>query len=53
MGDHDGDAMLQARGEQVVTEPGMFEAMVAASAGQPRYSLPGADRATLVATVNG
>lgn len=43
---------LLATPEHALAEPGFFERVVAGSQGQPRYPLPGADRATLVRTVN-
>jgi len=44
-------AGLLATPSEVVAEPGMVDRILAAAAGRPRYALPGADRATLVATV--
>ncbi|MGH9211866.1 MAG: hypothetical protein ACRD2C_14465 [Acidimicrobiales bacterium] len=44
---------LLATPAEVVAEPGTLDRIIAAGHGQPRYPLPGADRATLVATATG
>jgi 2-polyprenyl-6-methoxyphenol hydroxylase-like FAD-dependent oxidoreductase len=44
---------LLATPREIVAEPGMVDRILAAADGQPRYPFPGADRATLVATVTG
>lgn len=42
---------LLATPSEVFAQPGTLERTIAASHGQPRYPLPGADRATLLATI--
>jgi flavin-dependent dehydrogenase len=44
---------LLATPNEVVAEPDTLDRIIAAAAGQPRYPLPGADRATLAATATG
>jgi 2-polyprenyl-6-methoxyphenol hydroxylase-like FAD-dependent oxidoreductase len=42
---------LLATADEVLAQPGALERIIAASHGQSRYPLPGADRATLLATI--